>query len=94
MSGQVREAPNLATPLRSSELESRVLERHWTVAEVAEAWQLSRDAVRRLFQNEPGVFALRDTNPRRRKRPYVTLRIPQSVLERVHRQYSLVNSHL
>lgn len=64
-------------------------ERHYTVAEVAVLWNLSKDAVRRVFQNEPGVLVLGDTNPRRRKRRYLTLRIPQSVLERVHGQYSL-----
>lgn len=61
-------------------------ERHYTVREIAKSWHLSRDTVTRLFQNEPGVLVLGDTNPRRRKRRYLTLRIPQSVLERVHRR--------
>lgn len=52
-------------------------------------WGLSPDAIRRLFRKEPGVFALRDGAPRASKRRYVTLRIPQSVLERVHRRSSL-----
>ena len=51
-------------------------------------WNLSPDAVRRIFRDEPGVLVLGDRNPRSRRR-YVTLRIPQSVLERVHRQMSL-----
>ena len=64
-------------------------ERHYTVTEVAEMWSLSKDAVRRLFQKEPGVVVL--TKPvRGSKRRYTTLRIPQSVLERVHRMYTLV----
>jgi hypothetical protein len=59
-------------------------ERHYTVAEIAEMWKLSKDAVRRLFCKEPGVLTL--GNPTNgRKRRYTTLRIPQSVLERVHR---------
>lgn len=33
-------------------------ERHYTVAEVSEAWNLSADKVRRLFQDEPGVLVL------------------------------------
>ena len=66
-------------------------ERHFSVAEVAHLWNLSKDAVRRIFQNEPGVLVLGDSNPRRRKRRYTTLRIPQSVLERVHTQYELGN---
>jgi hypothetical protein len=66
------------------------LERHYTVVEIAAIWNLSKDAVRRLFQDEPGVLVLGDASPRRRKRPYKTLRIPQSVVERVHSRCSLV----
>jgi hypothetical protein len=60
-------------------------ERHYTVAEVSAMWKLSVDAVRKLFRNEPGVLGLGSVQ-RRGKRPYLTLRIPQSVLERVYRQ--------
>lgn len=31
-------------------------ERHWTVAEVAKLWGVSKDTVRRLFAKEPGVL--------------------------------------
>ena len=68
---------------------TRASERHYAVADVAKMWKLSRDAVIRLFRDEPGVLVLGDSNPRRRKRRYTTLRIPQSVLDRVHRTYSL-----
>lgn len=63
-------------------------EQHFTVAQVAKIWSLSEDAVRRLFCKEPGVLVL-EGRSKGRKRRYTTLRIPQSVLERVHRQYSL-----
>jgi hypothetical protein len=63
-------------------------ERHYTVAEVAAMWKISLDTVRRLFRNEPGVIALGNTKPQGRRR-YVTLRIPQSVLEKVYRQIAL-----
>jgi hypothetical protein len=58
-------------------------------AEIAHMWGLSTDSVRRLFRNEPGVLAI---SPRQSKgkRAYLTLRIPQSVLERVHRKWILV----
>jgi hypothetical protein len=50
-------------------------------------WQLSPNALRKLFQNEPGVFVLGEPRPKYgRQRGYVTLRIPESVLERVHRR--------
>jgi len=61
------------------------IERHYTVAEVAILWNLSCDTIRRLFENEPGVVIL-TTATRRGKRRYKTLRIPESVLLRVHRQ--------
>lgn len=67
-------------------------ERHYTVEETAEMWNLSTDAVRKIFRNVPGVLVLGANNPKRGKRRYETLRIPQSVLERVHSQYSLGNS--
>ena len=63
-----------------------VLEPHYTVAEISEKLNLSKDAVRSLFQNEPGVFVLGDIITTRRKRRYTTLRIPESVVERVYRR--------
>lgn len=70
------------------------LERHFTVSEVANMWQLSLDAVRRLFCNEPGVLVIANTKARGSKRRYTTLRIPHSVLERVHARYSLYNRYV
>jgi hypothetical protein len=60
-------------------------QRHYTVAQVADRWNLSHDAVRRLFEEEPGVLVL-GGNPSRGRRPYTTLRIPESVVERVYRK--------
>jgi hypothetical protein len=58
-------------------------ERHYEVIEVAEMWNLSADKVRELFEQEPGVLVIGDRNPRHKRR-YLTLRIPQTVLQRVH----------
>jgi len=63
------------------------IERHYAVAEIAEVWNLSADKVRELFENEPGVLVIGERSPRHKRR-YITLRIPQSVLERVHRRLS------
>jgi AraC-like DNA-binding protein len=63
-------------------------EPHYTVKEVAAMLKLSPDSIRRLFRNEPGVLALGSVG-RRGKRPYVSLRIPQSVFERKYRQITL-----
>jgi transcriptional regulator GlxA family with amidase domain len=72
----------------TSTSQSPASERHHSVADVASMWNLSEDTVRRMFQNEPGVLVL-GGHSCSRKRRYATLRIPQSVLERVHRQYEL-----
>ncbi len=56
---------------------------HYAVIEVAEMWNLSPDKVRELFEHEPGVLVIGDRNPRHKRR-YLTLRIPQTVLQRVH----------
>ncbi len=64
--------------------------RHFSVAEIAKLWNLSQDHVRRIFEKEPGVLVLGDTKPSRHRRRYRTLRIPEFVLERVHRKLSQV----
>jgi hypothetical protein len=61
----------------------------YTVDEVALMWKLSRDSVRRIFRSEVGVLVF--SPPQRRgKRSYTTLRIPQSVLDRVRRKLAIV----
>jgi hypothetical protein len=61
-----------------------MFERHYTVTELATAWKWSTDTVRRLFQKEPGVITI--TKKRRGTRIYRTLRIPESVAQRVYRR--------
>jgi transcriptional regulator GlxA family with amidase domain len=59
-------------------------ERHYSVEELCELWNMSDDFVRRLFLKEPGVVVFHHARPGRRV--YRTLRIPASVAERVHRR--------
>ena len=61
--------------------------RHFSPLEIAELWGLSVDCIRKMFENEPGVLVIGERSPRRKRR-YVTLRIPQTVLERVHSRLS------
>jgi hypothetical protein len=65
-----------------------VLAKHFTPAQLAEAWGLSPDTIRKLFRDEPGVLKLGRASSRF-KQGYVTLRIPQDVAERVHRRLSV-----
>jgi hypothetical protein len=72
-----------------TEQENVVLaERHYAVIEVAKMWNLSADKVRDIFEHEPGVLIIGDPNPRYKRR-YRTLRIPHSVVTRVHARLSL-----
>lgn len=61
------------------------LERHYSVGEIAEKWGLSEKIIRRMFEDEEGVLKW-GSQETRRKRGYITLRIPESVMLRVHRQ--------
>ena len=67
----------------------KALERHFRPAEVAKMWAISVDTVRDLFRNEPGVLLFgNDVSKPGRKRAYVSMRIPESVLMRVHLRLS------
>jgi hypothetical protein len=57
---------------------------HYTVAELADAWNVSDDFIRDLFPDEKDV--IRWVRNRRGKRRYVVLRIPAPVAERAYRR--------
>lgn len=68
------------------------LERHYTVAEVAQQWGWSETKVREVFREEAGVLQTKLRTLRPRKRENVTLRIPESVLLRVHARLSVAGN--
>jgi hypothetical protein len=61
------------------------LERHFTIAELSEAWGLAQDTIRGWFADEVGVLRIQH-RLRKDKRGYTTLRVPESVARRVYRQ--------
>ena len=63
-------------------------EKHYTPAEVGKIWALSVETVRRLFENEPGVLKMPNASGPSGRRRYKTLRIPASIVARVHRKIS------
>jgi hypothetical protein len=78
--------PEIGTPSQLSPANAAESEHHFTAKEVAEAWNLSQDTIYRLFSNEPGVLILvSETKKYRRTRR--TLRIPESVKNRVYRRF-------
>jgi hypothetical protein len=64
-------------------------EKHYSVPELANLWNVSKDTIRRVFADEPGVLILsnRDGN-RNHCRRYATRLIPESVARRVHLRLS------
>jgi hypothetical protein len=63
-------------------------ERHWTLDELAERWHVSRPTLRSWFANEPGVLRWPPLPKLKkgRQRVIVSLRVPESVAERVYRR--------
>jgi hypothetical protein len=75
-----------ATKLVQAPQEARMYERHYSPADLGELWNLSADTVRRMFENEPGVLVFE--NPTRSSsRRFRTLRIPESVAQRVYTRF-------
>ncbi len=62
-------------------------ERHFTPQELADMWKVSVQTIREIFQNEDGVLKIGRDGTRTRRR-YKTLRIPESVVERIHTRLS------
>jgi hypothetical protein len=58
-------------------------ERHFSVIQIAEMWNLGVDKTRELFTDEPDVVHI-GKGERRFCRGYITLRVPASVVRRVH----------
>jgi hypothetical protein len=65
----------------------RVGEEHFSPRDLATKWGVSEKVVRNVFRNEEGVLKI-GRNGSRSRQGYWTLRIPQSVAERVHRRLS------
>ena len=59
-----------------------------TVAEIAQITGLSRQTITRVFENEPGVVILERTE-QLHKRGYRSIRIPNTVYERVIRRLTI-----
>jgi hypothetical protein len=66
------------------------VERHFTIGEIASMWGLCPNTVRKIFEDMEGV--LKVSYPRLKSRsnrkPRVSLRIPASLVARVHEDWS------
>ncbi len=83
----VSSCPAADSPVESISSGFGALERQYSINEVAKLWGLSRETVRKLFRDRPGVLKISRPGLTGR-RIYVTLRIPARVLHQVHRELS------
>jgi hypothetical protein len=60
-------------------------EKHYTIGEIAERWHCAYKTVQAMFVNEPGVLVW-GPGERRFKRSHRSMRVPESVMIRVHRR--------
>jgi hypothetical protein len=76
-------------PVRNDGIDVSCLmkDKHYSPDELATLWGVSVDSIRRIFRDEPGVLKMGEKSPKH-KRQYLTLRIPESVAERVHTRLS------
>ena len=65
--------------------EKAMLEQHYTPIELAKRWGFSDTFIRGLFEREEGVVTI-NRPERMHKRKHVSLRIPESVAERVYQR--------
>lgn len=63
----------------------KAMEKHYSLEQIGELWALSTRTVRKMFENEPGIIVFGNMGSLKKRR-YLTLRIPESVLLRVHRR--------
>ena len=69
------------------ETEQTALQRFHSPEQIAELWALSAHTIRRLFENEPGVLVIERPHIYGKRR-YRTLRIPESVAQRVYHRHA------
>ena len=73
-----------ASDYRSTPI-AHATEEHFSPDELAKLWHLSANFIRNLFRDEKGVLII--SRPETcHKRGYLSMRIPRSIAERVHRQ--------
>lgn len=79
--GQVRNNLQIANLESWSPMSAN--EKHFSVIEISKMWKLCPDTIRAIFKDASGVIRI-DRPKTRKKRAYLSLRIPESVMQRVH----------
>jgi hypothetical protein len=69
---------------------AHVTETHYSPAQLAKSWGVSAQTIRNIFEAEPDVLRIPSMWSANGKRPYVSMKIPESVAARVHKRLSAV----
>jgi hypothetical protein len=59
-------------------------EDHFSLQEIADKWGVDYETVRKEFIDRDGVLILGDQDRKDGKRPYLTIRVPKSLLDRAY----------
>ena len=86
-SSRAFDAPSRAEPRAFFDVAN---EKHYSVVELAKLWALSERTIRWMVESEPGVLCW-GSSERRFKVGYKTLRIPETVMLRVHRRLRIAS---
>jgi hypothetical protein len=70
------------------------LETHYTLKQIAAKWGCDDETVRQAFIDEDGVLILGEQTRNDGKRAYLTIRIPESVLNRVYAERTKRQFHV
>lgn len=81
---KARIAAKIAKAKAAESHELQPTERHFTPEEIAKDWGVDATTVRRAFRDVPGVLKIGGYTARARRRDYMKLRIPESVLRKVY----------
>lgn len=60
------------------------LEAHYSLKQIAEKWGCDAETVRQAFIDEDGVLILGEETRNDGKRAYLTIRVPESILNQVY----------
>jgi predicted transcriptional regulator len=89
MEDQTRETTNQTSSVHAHQTlaanSTVILEKHYSVPELAKNWGLSESTIRRILTEEPGVLRLAHEETRYKRR-YTTLRVPERVARRIYRR--------
>jgi type IV secretory pathway TrbD component len=79
---------NESTPVEARSADGAHKEQHFQVADLVKLWALSRETVRLMVKDDPGVAKIRFG----RKKSHTTYKVPESAARRIHADFGGLES--